>query len=273
MAETDSSEAAGHFPVVGIGASAGGVEALETFFRAMPDDNGMAFVVITHLDPHRTSWLAEIIARSTTMPVAPARDGDEVEPQHVYVLPPAGILTIEHGHLRLRERGAEHSDRAPIDIFFSSLAEDMQDRAIGIVLSGGGHDGTLGIKAIKEHGGLTLAQGSDGTEPRFKDMPKSAVATGAVDLEVPVDQMPAEILRVIRAASRDRRGSASPWRCEAFRPCYARGSGTILASTRTRRSSAACSGACRCSNSLRSTAMSSGCSRIRTRLGRCFATC
>ena len=201
MAETDDSGSAGRFPVVGIGASAGGVEALEAFFRAMPDDNGMAFVVITHLDPHRTSWLAEIIARSTTMSVAPAREGDKVKLQHVYVLPPGGILTIEHGHLHLRERGTEISDRAPVDIFLSSLAEDLKENAVGIVLSGGGHDGTLGIKAIKAQGGLTLAQGSDGAEPRFKDMPKSASATGAVDLEVPVDRMPAEILRVIRNGS------------------------------------------------------------------------
>ena len=90
-------QSAEHFPVVGIGASAGGVEALEAFFGAMPPDNGMAFIVVTHLDPHRASWLAEIIGRSTAMPVAAAQDGEEVQPQHVYVLPPAGIMTIERG--------------------------------------------------------------------------------------------------------------------------------------------------------------------------------
>lgn len=189
------------FPIVGIGASAGGVEALEAFFGAMPRDNGMAFVVITHLDPNRESWLADILGRCTTMPVAAARDGDEVKAQQVYVLPPGVILTIEQGHLRLRARGTEHSDRAPIDIFFSSLAEDRTEAAVGIVLSGAGSDGTLGIKAIKEHGGLTLAQASDRTKPRFKEMPESAAATGLVDLEVPVERMPEQLLRYVQSAS------------------------------------------------------------------------
>jgi two-component system, chemotaxis family, CheB/CheR fusion protein len=108
-----------HFPIVGVGASAGGVEALEALFTAMPPDSGMAFVVVTHLDPRRESWLAQIIGRHTNMPVAAAR---------------------------LRERGGELSERAPIDIFFSSLAEDRGEDAVGVVLSGGGSDGTIGIE-------------------------------------------------------------------------------------------------------------------------------
>jgi two-component system, chemotaxis family, CheB/CheR fusion protein len=187
------------FPVVGIGASAGGVEALEALFTAMPPDSGMAFVVVTHLDPRRESLLAQIIGRHTNMPVAEAQDGDAVEPDRVYVLPPAAILTIEQGRLRLRERGGELSERAPIDIFFSSLAEDRGEEAVGVVLSGGGSDGTLGIKAIKEHGGLTIAQGTNRTEPRFKDMPESAAATGLVDLIVPVERIPEYLLQYLRS--------------------------------------------------------------------------
>ena len=201
MPRNGDSASGDRFPVVGIGASAGGVEALETFFRAMPADNGMAFVVVTHLDPKRTSWLAEIIGRCSAMPATTAQDGEEVQPQHVYVLPPAAVLTIAEGRLHVRPRGEEQSDRAPIDIFFRALAEDAAEEAIGIVLSGGGHDGTLGIRAIKENGGLTLAQGADGSEPRFKEMPKSAMATGLVDLEVPVERMPAALLRAIRTAA------------------------------------------------------------------------
>jgi two-component system CheB/CheR fusion protein len=130
--------------------------------------------------------------------VTAARDGDEVAPQRVYVLPPGAIMTIERGHLRLRGRTAGIGERAPIDIFFSSLAEDQGEDAVGIVLSGGGSDGTLGITAIKEHGGLTLAQGSNRTEPRFKDMPESAAATGLIDLVVPVEQMPDRLLSYVR---------------------------------------------------------------------------
>ncbi|HYS92541.1 MAG TPA: chemotaxis protein CheB, partial [Candidatus Acidoferrales bacterium] len=187
------------FPVVGIGASAGGVEALEAFFAAMPAEPGMAFVVVMHLDPTHASWLADIIGRRTSMPVTAARDGDTVEPGRVYVLPPGAMMTISEGRLHLRERGAGAAERAPVDLFFNSLAEDCGENAVGIVLSGSGSDGTLGIKAIKERGGLTLAQGSNRTEPRFKDMPESATATGLVDLVVPVEQMAERLLHFLRS--------------------------------------------------------------------------
>jgi len=188
-----------NFPVVGIGASAGGVEALEAFFAAMPAETGMAFVIVMHLDPTHESWLAEILARRTSMRVTAVRDGDLIEPERVYVLPPAAILTVSEGRLHLRERGAGAAERAPVDIFFNSLAEDCGENAVGIVLSGGGSDGTLGIKAIKESGGLTLAQGSNRTEPRFRDMPESATATGLVDLVVPVEEMPERLVRYLRS--------------------------------------------------------------------------
>lgn len=137
-----------NLPIVGIGASAGGVEALEQFFRSVPADNRLAFVVITHLSPDRKSMLSEILGRATTMPVVEAQDDQAVEAEHVYVLPPGAILTISAGRLRLRHTSPADHERAPIDIFFNSLAEDQGEHAIGVVLSGGGSDGTLGLKAI-----------------------------------------------------------------------------------------------------------------------------
>ena len=181
-------------PIVGIGASAGGVEALEALFRGLPDDPGMAFVIITHLAPHHESLLTDIIARYTAMPVRHAADGDPVEPNNVYVLPPDALLTIEGGHLHIHAPDAVNRERNPIDIFFGTLADDQGENAIGIVLSGSGSDGSLGIKAIKEKGGLTLAQGADHSMPRHSSMPSSAIATGLVDLVLPVEEMPERLL-------------------------------------------------------------------------------
>jgi two-component system CheB/CheR fusion protein len=186
-----------HLPIVGIGASAGGVEALETFFRAVPAENGMAFVVVTHLPPYHDSLLAEILGRATEMPVVNARDDQPVEAQHVYVLPPSAALTIRQGRLRLRQTAAEGRERAPIDVFFTSLAEDQGEHAIGVVLSGGGSDGTLGLKALKENGGLTIAQGANQTRPRFADMPSNAVAAGFVDLVLPVEDIAERIIAYV----------------------------------------------------------------------------
>ncbi|MGH7046444.1 MAG: chemotaxis protein CheB [Stellaceae bacterium] len=185
-------------PIVGIGASAGGVEALEIFFHAVPADNGMAYVVVTHLAPDHESMLAEILGRATAMPVVDASDGAAVEAEHVYVLSPGAVVTIRQGRLGLRRTDAANRERAPIDIFFASLADDQAERAIGIVLSGGGSDGTLGLKAIKENGGLTVAQGANITRPRFGDMPASAVAAGFVDLVLPAEDIPQRILAYAR---------------------------------------------------------------------------
>ena len=187
-----------NLPIVGIGASAGGVEALEHFFKSVPPDSGLAFVVVTHLPPDRESMLSDILGRATRMPVVDAQDRERVEAEHVYVLPPSAILTIREGRLRLRRTGAADRERAPIDVFFNSLAEDQGEHAIGVVLSGGGHDGTLGIKAIKENGGLTIAQGSNLSRPRFAEMPLSAVAAGFVDLELPVEDIPERIIAYVR---------------------------------------------------------------------------
>jgi two-component system, chemotaxis family, CheB/CheR fusion protein len=187
-----------NLPIVGIGASAGGVEALEQFFKSVSADNGLAFVVVTHLPPDRDSMLSEILGRATRMPVVEAQDGDRVEAEHVYVLPPSAILTIRDARLQLRRTGLADRERAPIDVFFNSLADDQAEYAIGVVLSGGGTDGTLGLKAIKEHGGLTIAQGSNLTRPRFAEMPSSAVASGFVDLELPVEDIAERIMAYVR---------------------------------------------------------------------------
>lgn len=187
-------------PIVGIGASAGGLEALSGLLRAMPDDPGMAFVMVTHLTPGRESLLTEILARYTRMPVVEAMDGRELEANHVYVLQPDTLLTIEDGGLRTRAKDDKKGDHHPIDIFFSSLANECGENAIGIVLSGSGNDGTLGIRAINEAGGLTIAQGTDGSGPRHEGMPSSAIASGLVDLVLPVEAMPPWLMDYVRGS-------------------------------------------------------------------------
>ena len=186
------------FPIVGVGASAGGVEALEYLFNAMPPDPGVAFVIITHVAPQRESLLPEILARDTRMPVLIAERDQEVHPNHVYVAPAGAVLDIRKGRLGVRA-GTEHRERTPIDTFFAALAEDQGEYAIGIVLSGAGSDGTLGIKAIKEHGGLTMAQATDHSGPRHASMPESAIASGLVDLAVPVETMPEQLAAYLRS--------------------------------------------------------------------------
>ncbi|MCW2239155.1 CheR family methyltransferase [Azospirillum canadense] len=188
------------FPIVGIGASAGGVEALEGLFRAMPADSGMAFVVVTHLAPEHESLLADIIGRCTKTPARQACDGEAVEPNRIYTLQPGTLLTIGDGALHVRPLNATYRERNPVDIFLGSLADDCGERAIGIILSGGGSDGTLGVKAIKERGGFTIAQGHDGI-PRHAGMPNSAIAAGVVDLVVPVEAMAATLVDIVRVAA------------------------------------------------------------------------
>ncbi len=191
--------------VVAIGASAGGIEAFRHFFEAMPADSGMGFVVVLHLSADRKSQLAEILSRWTPMPVSEAAEGDRVAPNQVHVIPPGHVATLQGGRLHLRPLAPNVPREAtPIDEFFDSLATDLGEDAIGIVLSGTGHDGALGLKAIKARGGMTLAQGTDGTAPQHDGMPESAIATGAVDLIVPVQDMP----RVLLAAQAARNAPA-----------------------------------------------------------------
>ena len=185
------------FPVIGVGASAGGIDAFHAFFDHMPADCGMAFVMILHLPPDRRSFLGEILRHWTSMPVIEAVDGTPIEVNHVYVPPPHAVVTLMDGHLGVSEP-LEASERAfrPIDGFFDSLGTAKGAQAVGIVLSGTGTDGALGLKAIKERGGLTIAQGSDGTVPEYGDMPAGAIATGAVDLVAPVEEIPGHLIRL-----------------------------------------------------------------------------
>ncbi len=193
--------------VVGIGASAGGLDAFHSFFDAMPADSGVAFVVVLHLPASRKSMLPDILARWTSMPVLEVSDGIAIEANRVYVPPPHAITTIRDGRLHVQLPAPEAKrDSRPIDGFFDSLASSLKENAVGIVLSGTGSDGALGLKAIKECGGLTLAQGTDGSSPQFDGMPLGAIATGAVDLVVPVAAMAEYIVRLRRA----RQDTAAP---------------------------------------------------------------
>ena len=179
--------------IVGIGASAGGLEAFKSFFAKMPADSGMAFVLVQHLAPQHSSLLTELIARSTAMPVVEATDSEQVEANHVYVIPPDATLTIHDGALQVSRPAPPRQHRWPINTFFTSLAEDHGDCAVCIVLSGTGSDGARGLRAIKERGGLTLAQ-SGFDHVAMTGMPASAAATGLVDHILPVEDMPARLL-------------------------------------------------------------------------------
>jgi two-component system, chemotaxis family, CheB/CheR fusion protein len=181
-----------HFPIVGVGASAGGLEAFTQLLRALPPDTGMAFVLVQHLAPTHPSALAEILARATKMPVAEVLDASVVEPNRVYVIPPGRCMVIADGTLQLLPRESQGLHR-PVDQFFRALADDRRHRAIGVVLSGTASDGTLGLEAIKAEGGITFAQ--DATA-QHEGMPDSAVASGCVDFVLPPDEIAQEIVRI-----------------------------------------------------------------------------
>jgi two-component system, chemotaxis family, CheB/CheR fusion protein len=179
--------------IVGIGASAGGLEAFKAFFAHMPADSELAFVLVQHLAPDHHSLLAELVGRSTVMPVLEATHGMRVEPRHVYVIPPNATLTIADGVLQVCKPAPPREHRWPINTFFTSLAEDQGDRAVCVVLAGTGSDGAQGLRAVKDHGGLTLAQSGFDHEA-MTGMPASAVATGLVDAVLPVIDMPTRLL-------------------------------------------------------------------------------
>ena len=178
--------------VVGIGASAGGLEALERFFDHMPPDTGLAFVVVPHLSPDFKSLMGELLAKRTRMPVCQVTDGVLVQTNCIYVIPPRKNMIITGGRLVLTDIESPHGLNLPIDIFFRSLAQDLSDRAIGIVLSGTGSDGTRGIRTIKEAGGIVMVQ--DDTTAKFDGMPRSAIATGLADHVLPPEEMPQQLL-------------------------------------------------------------------------------
>jgi len=183
-------------PVVGIGASAGGLEVFKRLLGLLPSDTGFAIVFVQHLDPNHHSTLAEILARATAMPVSEAADGMAVEANHVYVIPANVDLTIAHGVLNLTPRTQAPGSHMPIDRFFRSLAGECGSRAIGVILSGTGSDGSAGVDAIKAAGGVTFAQ--DAATAKFATMPQAAVATGCVDFILPPEGIAAEIVRIGR---------------------------------------------------------------------------
>jgi chemotaxis methyl-accepting protein methylase len=194
------------FPIVAIGASAGGLEALEQFLGHVPADSGMACVVIQHLDPNHKGMMPELLQRATAMPVTQAKNRMKVKPGGVYVIPPNWDLSILHDTLYLLEPVAARGLRLPVDSFFRALAADRKDNAICVILSGMGSDGALGLRAIKEQGGLVVAQ--DPASAKFSGMPQSAIDTGQVDIVAAAAELPLRINDFLRHAPRAVAGAA-----------------------------------------------------------------
>lgn len=195
-AEDTVSKSGAAFPVVGIGASAGGLEALERFLAHVPADSGIAYVVIQHLDPTHVGMMPELLQRATSMPVQQAKNRMRVKPDHIYVIPPNRDMSILHGVLYLFEPRAPRGQRLPIDFFFKSLAEDLRQRAVAVVLSGMGSDGTAGLRSIKENAGIAAAQEPESAA--FSAMPQSAIDSGLVDVIGLAEQLPARIINSLR---------------------------------------------------------------------------
>jgi len=182
------------FPVVGVGASAGGLEAFKKLIKAIPEYSGMAYILVQHLHPDHSSALPDILQRETKIPVEEISDNVKVEPDHVYIIPSNKMLVATDGILQLSPRPSKQHKNMPIDIFFSSLAEVHQSHAIGVVLSGNGADGTLGLKEIKDHGGITFAQ--DLHSAAYDAMPQSAIKSGVVDFILSPEEMPNQLLKL-----------------------------------------------------------------------------
>ncbi len=191
-ATASAATATGSFPIIGIGTSAGGLEALEHFLRHVPETGGMAFVIVQHLDPTRKGIMPELLQRTTGMKVIQVKDRTPVLPDCVYVIPPNKDMSILHGVLHLLEPASPRGLRLPIDFFLRSLAQDRQEHSIAVILSGMGSDGTLGLRAIKEKGGVVLVQ--DPATAKFDGMPRSAIDSGLADIVAPVDDLPERIL-------------------------------------------------------------------------------
>ncbi|HEX6426932.1 MAG TPA: chemotaxis protein CheB [Niastella sp.] len=189
---------ANFFPVVGVGASAGGLDAFKRLLRAIPENSGMAYVLVQHLDPSHESLLPEILQKATSIPVLEIANDIKVEPNHIYVIPSNKIMVANDGVLELttRPEKIKNAKNLPIDIFFTSLAEVHQAHAIGVVLSGTASDGTLGLKAIKDHGGLTFAQ--DEESAAYEGMPHSAAQAGVVDFILPPEKIPEKLLELTK---------------------------------------------------------------------------
>ncbi len=194
--ETPSPQARVSFPIVGIGASAGGLDALEHFLGHVPTGSGMAFVIVQHLDPTRKGIMPELLQRHTGMKVMQVKDRTKVRPDCVYVIPPNKDMSILHGVLHLLAPAAPRGLRLPIDFFLCSLAEDQQERSIGVILSGMGSDGTMGLRAIKEKAGVVLVQ--EPATAKFDGMPRSAIDAGLADIVAPVEELPGKIITYLR---------------------------------------------------------------------------
>ena len=178
---------------MGIGASAGGLEAFKVLLENLPINTGLSFIIIQHLATSQKSMLTDILSRFTKMPVQEVTDGTQPKPDNVYVIPSGSIMTLENKTLKLNPKGISPK---PIDIFFVSLAEDLKNQSIGIVLSGTGTDGTLGLKAIKAQGGITFAQTPDNAQ--YPDMPKSAISADAADFVIPPDKIAMELKKIAK---------------------------------------------------------------------------
>jgi two-component system CheB/CheR fusion protein len=184
------------FSIVGVGASAGGLEAFTQFLESLPADTGMAIILVQHLSPTHASVLPELLRKGTIMPVDHVTEGMEIRPDHVYVMPPNVHMGVDQGRFHLTPRPHDHTQHMPVDSFLRSLAEYAQSRAIGIVLSGTAHDGSAGLKEVKAVGGITMAQSLD--TAKYDGMPRAAVATGAVDMVLPPRGMAAELARIAK---------------------------------------------------------------------------
>ena len=192
-------DCAGHAPcIVGMGGSAGGLEAFEQFFSHLPSDTGLAFVLVPHLEPTHKGMMPELLQRHTKMRVVEVEDGMKVRPNCVYVIPPNADLAILHGKLQVLDPVAPRGQRLPIDFFFRHLAVDQKEKSIGIILSGMGSDGTLGLKAIKENFGMVMVQ--DPASAKYDSMPRSAITTGMVDYIAAAQELPAKLTQYVMHA-------------------------------------------------------------------------
>ncbi len=196
------------FPVVGVGASAGGLEAFKKLIRALPVDPGFALILVQHLEPNHESLLADLLQKVSSIPIAEIADKVVIEIDHIYILPPNKSLTTADGRLLLSPRPPKDMKNMPIDVFFSSLAETYREHAIGVVLSGSATDGTLGLKEIKEQGGFTFAQ--DPKSAAFSGMPQSAIETGAVDFVLAPEQISLQLATLTKTFSREQTNDGGP---------------------------------------------------------------
>ena len=194
--KTSAAPASAGFPIVGLGASAGGLEALDQFLGRVPKQSGMAFVIVQHLDPTHKGIMSELLQRSTSMRVIQVRDRTPVRPDCVYVIPPNKDMSILHGVLHLLAPAAPRGLRLPIDYFFRSLAQDQLEHSVGVILSGMGSDGTLGLRAIKEKAGVVLVQ--EPATAKFDSMPRSAINAGLADIVAPADELPGRIMAYLQ---------------------------------------------------------------------------